>query len=402
MSGEPIPPRGPQSSQAVSDAVGRQLVRVCIMCAVAMGIGFWLGQRMVRNQLQSQDVVVSQLQQEIRALTGDVQRLESAARQTNGQFGNALAEVKSLQNVELKTEVREAARDHVELEQLLRQHMSFTRLLHSASLAEFEPYRRKQLAVPPELIDESLRRLESTQAEQQSFLLELVRDMAAGAAQRIAEIDSRGLQANNRTAAPTGTETRPSLTAAVNHFIQRAVPDPVLLDPRSASPVSSVSPQLDTLAPAAFPVGDEALSLADSEVVVIRQTPESEAVTYEGNTGSASTPPVVLDADLVSRSIDLPAGNEPPGGLSGEAAIIATAACEPTPGASNLEPTADFTVPALRRVEQPPTQQPVRRPGILSFASGRRVVEKPPAEAALPHDDTASRVTQDEQDTLVE
>ncbi len=52
--------------------------------ATFVAAGFWVGQFVMRSELQVQQLAYTQLQQEIRGLTGDVQRLEASLRQRTG------------------------------------------------------------------------------------------------------------------------------------------------------------------------------------------------------------------------------------------------------------------------------------------------------------------------------
>ena len=159
MTIEANPPRELNSDRVVRLAVGRQLVRVTLLCALSLMVGIGVGQYFVRQQFQIQQGLVAQLQNEIRGLTSDIQRLELSSSQSIARFENAVHRLETAQRVERLEDLQQSEQRLSTLERLIQRQLAGLEAAQAGCLAEFEPYRRKQLAVPVEIIDAAIARL---------------------------------------------------------------------------------------------------------------------------------------------------------------------------------------------------------------------------------------------------
>jgi hypothetical protein len=353
MSAEPKPARRIRSHQMVREAVGRQLFRVFALCAVSLAAGVWMGQHYVRLQLQTHEVVVSQLQREIRGLTGDIQRLELAAAQSHQRFDESLNEIRQLQGSELRAELSASQRGTQDLERQVEQHLSLTDLLRNACLSEFEVYRRKRLAVPAELVDDAIERLAAAQTQQHEQILDTVRAQAASAETRLATLgDTQLLSQGVRSSRPT--DNTPSLTTTVEAFLRQRTPEPALPDPRGLPhPVSAATEAAEALL-SASPSDDPGIEVTIQQSARDNQVPELQ-------------PAVVIVAGATTGSTSAAIASTDQGSV-----ISVAQECVPVTDAMRLEPIAELLLPAA-----PPEvltrRTPVRRFAAMSFSSGRRV-----------------------------
>lgn len=172
MAIETNPSRELRSQRIVRQAVGRQTTRTTLLCALSLAAGIALGNYFVRQQLQLQQGVVGQLQHEIRGLTSDIQRMELANSRSIARFENTISRLEAAQRFELAGESRITQERLETLERLVQRQVTATRSAQAACLAEFEPYRRKSLSVPVELIAEALDRLIQGRAADLQLLAE--------------------------------------------------------------------------------------------------------------------------------------------------------------------------------------------------------------------------------------
>lgn len=313
MGVETYPSRESGSQREVRQAVGRQLTRIVLFCALSLVAGIGIGQYFVRQQLEVQQGVVGQLQREIRGLTGDIQRLEHSNAHSITRCEQIVSRLESAQRGELSSEFQCTQHRLESLERLVQRQVDETQQAQAACLAEFEPYRRKHLAVPVDLIAEALDRLIAGRTDDLRVLVDEIRSHAELQRSRLAALHGGALLGST-----AGEGVAPSTAS-------------LLLQPL---PTIAGSPEASILAElGAYDFADR----ADS--TTIRQSQASQG------------------AD-VPMTLALPEG--------------AVNVADATTDANDIEPIPDATVPSPRAMIGPPGR---RRPfsKLLCFASGRQV-----------------------------
>ncbi|MCA9054422.1 MAG: hypothetical protein KDA75_11325 [Planctomycetaceae bacterium] len=329
MTIEANPPRELSSDRVVRLAVGRQLVRVTLLCALSLVVGIGIGQYFVRQQLQIQQGLVGQLQNEIRGLTGDIQRMELSNSQNIARFENTIHRLETAQRVERMGELQQSGQRLSTLERLTQRQIAGLEAAQAACLAEFEPYRRKHLAVPLEAIDAAIARLSAGRIAELNLLSSEIRAHSEFERVRLATLESAWVLSRGPQ-----SRSKPSIT----------VPVPI------------------------NPHGGPMEQTAD----IVR----SKAVSNELHPITDSSIPPAIAAPIQQAHSDLAWS---PGD---DLAAAAPANGSPVEDdAESLMPVPDTNVPAARPWKNHST---TGRAALISFASGRSVQAVSPQQCEAP------------------
>lgn len=166
MTSSPDHPRHSQPGGLLRGFIG-----VGIPCLVFLVGGVWLGQAMIRGQFEVQQLLVAQLQQEIRGLTGDIQRVEFGHVRFVQDFESALHTLIEQERVRTEGAVDRAG----SLEKSLARELSASRAAKETILAEFAHYSDRSRAVPVPEIERVLDRCLNARITHLERSLDLVR-----------------------------------------------------------------------------------------------------------------------------------------------------------------------------------------------------------------------------------
>jgi hypothetical protein len=321
-------PSSTPPAPAARNSMGRQMAVVSLPSLLFLAVGVWLGQWMIRGQLQIQQLLVTQLQQEIRGLTGDIQRLELGSSRAARDVTGTLHRLDEQQRVHLQAAVHRTE----SLERSLRRELEQAQGTQASGLEEFASYRRRKLSVPVEEIDRAVARWVGERVARIEELPDLVQGHLDEDHQRLTafvptvtpERDTDVVQTASLLPSPFGSTPADERS----HVVRRVglVPPPLVI----AAPTSPPdSPEF------AESMGDRAADLffAEGNRDELRETNQS-----------------------------------------------ADPACEPSAEACRLEPIADGEVPQSRRktIAAAP-----RRAGLTFFTPTRPVDPPGPAPTAV-------------------
>ncbi len=327
---ETNPNREGRAERDVRLAVGRQMTRTVICCGLSLIVGVVIAHYFLRQQLQLQQGVVGQLQTEIRGLTSDIQRMEMVASSGIARMEQTVLRLEGLQRGELVTQARSAEERLASLERLVQRQSAATRTAQAACLAEFEPYRRKHLAVPVELISEALGRMTQGRTDDLQLLVEEIRMHLQHERSRLARLESQTLLGG--VPAQPQTEPRTRLDGPLPGFPYAELPAKKIAASAAAWPTP-----LSTR-PVPVALSDEPAALPTDET-----QPE---------------PTPILSVQRTSSSLP-----EPP--------AEAAPALVPVPDAPPPLPRSARFAGVKEREHKP-------QPYLLSFSSGRRVTPDSP------------------------
>ena len=326
-------PRPRRLARLIREAAGGPMTQFLIFGCVCIGGSMLVGLFLLWHELQAHAGAVGRLQQEIRGLTNHLERRERTHEESAAR---AAATIRTLEERRQWTEVSHHVRGtHARLESLERQldrQMAAMRLAQSACLAEFEPYRRDGLAVPVDRIAQALERMIEGRLQDLTLLISEVRTHLSHERLRIAEMRS-DWRLGDASLAPSPA------TPVVSHY-----------GPAFHSP-ASLSPTLRNF--------EDLAATPGAALVEMFRTGEDSRLPDDAAGG---------EANVVRKS---PAPDS--------AAASSRTICAPMPGAPDLIPIPDATVPRgnIARSAAPSAVRPQRRTGYLSFASGRRVDTSP-------------------------
>lgn len=167
------------------------------VCGLSLVIGVGIAQYLLREQTQVQRLMVAQLKGEIRGLTGDIQRMELALADSAHRCDDLAS----------RREAEHESRLHSELRTLTAMAHQVDRKMDSAvagqqiCLAQFESFRRMQMAIPYDQAVHAVDRLvqsqfDALQALQQSLRAQL--DHNAEQLELAQSFRSRGAYRNER------------------------------------------------------------------------------------------------------------------------------------------------------------------------------------------------------------
>ena len=320
MTVEANPPRELASDRLVRQAVGGQLIRVALMCVLSLAIGIVIGQYFLRKQMQIQNGAVTQLQDEIRGLTGDIQRLELAGSRSVARFENAVREMQDGHRIDRVNELQQTQQRLASLERLVQRQITSLRSAQTACLAEFAQYDQKKFAVPVDQIADALERMAQRRTDDLGALIEEIEAHSELERHRMAAIESQWVLSSHSTGARTSTKS--ALTQHPRGF------------PVAAAEFEREATEVDHASRA---------ELNEQGIPLVIAAPRSHADELRTESGNAES-----------------------------AAFSAASESQITfSDATQLEPIVEVHLPALRIASTANTPGP--RVGLLSFASGRRV-----------------------------
>ncbi|MFV0446711.1 MAG: hypothetical protein ACK5Q5_24325 [Planctomycetaceae bacterium] len=169
------PSREPTTHREMRMAVGRQMTRTVLLCALSLAAGIAIGHYFLREQLQVQQGVVGQLHREIRGLTGDIQRIELEHSKSISRFESVIDRMERSHLVALTGEMQNSQHRLTGLQNNVERQLARLTEEHAGLLSELEPYQERHLAVPTDLLLDSLTRLLASRSHDLQQLLDDVR-----------------------------------------------------------------------------------------------------------------------------------------------------------------------------------------------------------------------------------
>lgn len=175
--------------QQLQQSLARQWTRVALLCSAALLVGVAIGWLLLRQQFLIHEGLVSQLEREVRGLTGDIQRMEQGHHQLIARLDDALQRMEGQHRRELAAQQAAARMQLESVERLLRAQIIADRSARESCLAEFAPYLSRRLAVPADFIVESLERLTAGRSQVLTLLADDIRAQRDPESLRLADRD---------------------------------------------------------------------------------------------------------------------------------------------------------------------------------------------------------------------
>lgn len=256
-----------------------------------LGVGVWFGQWIVSSQFQSQELLVLQLQQELRGIAGDIVRMEDRHGQSLIALHGAIRRLDEQQRIQLTQTVDRAAA----LERLVSIQLESAQTDESTTLAEFSVARQRRLAVPIDDVDQAIGRLVRKQVNELEVILASLRGHLEAERKQLAALEpilewetaARSLQTALLPASPFRDDSTPS--------------------PGHPSPSQTIATATGP-APASVPLGlvHRSLSAGTAAAIQVHKSTESPApanlvVNALPHTISADATPVSLSPEPLTR-----------------------------------------------------------------------------------------------------
>jgi hypothetical protein len=317
-------------------AMGQQVARIVTMCGLSLALGVGIAHYMLRHQTQVQRLMVVQLRSEIRALTGDIQRMELATTASSRKYEQLAAR----RDVEQEARLHAAMRRLTLLSHELDGQIDGLVKGQQECLSGFEPFRRLQMAIPYEHAAGALDRLVQSQLDDLDSLRHAIRLQMEEEGSRLALIEMYRVREPDR-----------DLAAG------RAFSSAAWLRPAPTGAPPGHSPLLDPL---------PQFRLEREASISVRQADDASHEWMASGEQEPLAPTVLAETEPTGSAEALTAEPVDPEALPDLAAL------PPAAQAVTVESNRPITV-----VPQPPDAS---RP--LFFSSGRKVAPQPSSPTA--------------------